>query len=330
MKQTRFIIFLFLVFSIKTVALSFNNFHLVLNASDTLRRDTLLKITANPKQGFNFDYFLFLPKGTHLNDSTFLMVETNNNGTNDTMAYHEKGARHCARRSGVGNFVSRKLKLPFLVPVFPRSATHWQYYTHALDRDALLARDWGIARLDLQLLAMIADARKKLSTFNIVLKKKFFITGFSASGSFANRFAALHPEEIQATASGGINAMAILPLNAIQNKKLNYPLGLNDFKKITGKEANVEAFRKLPMLLYMGESDDNDAVQFDDAYSKKERAMVYKYMGKRSMPDRWKFMKEIYEANKINAEFRTYEKIGHGTDLRINNDLVNFFRYHMN
>ena len=77
----------------------------------------------------------------------------------------------------------------------------------------------------------------------------------------------------------------------------------------------------------MGASDNNDAVEFDDAYSKEERNIVYTLMGKQLVPQRWDFVRQIYLDNKIKADFRTYPQVGHGTDLLINNDLVEFFRH---
>jgi hypothetical protein len=80
----------------------------------------------------------------------------------------------------------------------------------------------------------------------------------------------------------------------------------------------------------MGAQDDNDAVAFDDAYSKEDRELVFRLMGKQLVPQRWSFMESVYRAQGINAEFRTYPNIGHGTDRKINNDLVEYFRKHMN
>lgn len=296
---------------------------------DTLARDTVIRFYARPDLGFNFSYLIYLPKGLQRHRSNYLLVETTNTGVNDSMEHHEKGARYAAARSSVGNYIARKLKLPLLVPIFPRSATNWMYYTHALDRDAFLSKEFGIERLDLQLLAMIGDAKDKLSGDWLPLKDKFFITGFSASGTFANRFSLLHPEKIAATASGGINAIAILPIAQLSGKDLDYPLGIADVEKITGRKVNLKAFRQLPKMLYMGEKDDNDAAAYDDGYSKEERELVYELMGKQMIPQRWEFVQLIYRQNKIQADFRTYPNMGHGTDLKINTDLVEFFRKYM-
>ncbi|WP_242928629.1 hypothetical protein [Pontibacter vulgaris] len=288
--------------------------------------DTLMKFEARPAAGFNFAYLVYLPKGTKSQSQNYLMVETNNSGLNDSIEFHERGARYAASKSGVANYVSKKLQIPLLIPIFPRSETNWQYYTHALDRDVILSKGSDIERLDLQLLAMIGDARKQLAKQGYPLKEKFFITGFSASGTFANRFSILHPELIQATASGGINAMPILPVSEIEGQPLNYPLGIADLQQITGKPVNMKAFSNLPKILYMGALDDNDAVAFDDAYSQEDREIVYRLMGRQLVPQRWQFVEKVYLKSGVQADFRTYQNIGHGTDLKINDDLVEFFR----
>lgn len=294
------------------------------------QKDTLIKFAAKPQAGFYFEYLVLLPKGLQNEVTNYLMVETNNTGLNDTMAYHEKGARFAASRSGVAVYVAKKMQIPLLIPIFPRSQTNWTVYTHALDRDAFLSKGDSIERLDIQLLAMIEDAREQLAQQGYSLKDKFFMTGFSASGTFANRMSLLHPEKIQAVATGGINAIAILPVAKLQGKTLNYPLGTADIKKVTGKAVNLEAFKALPKLLYMGALDDNDAAAFDDGYSAEERALVYGLMGKQMIPQRWAFMEQQYKKAGIQAEFRTYPGIGHGTDLKILDDLVAYFKAHAN
>lgn len=289
-------------------------------------KDTLIKFPADPKAGFRFEYLVLLPRGIEKRKTTPLMVETNNTGLNDTLAYHEQGARRAASHSGVGVYVAKKLRLPFLVPIFPRSQTDWTVYTHALDRDAFLAKGVDYERLDLQLLAMVEDARRKLAAMGYPLEEKFLLTGFSASGIFATRLSLLHPTKIKAVATGGTNAIAILPVAQLDGKTLYYPLGLADVPQVTGRPVDLEAFRTLPKLLFMGAKDDNDAAAFRDGYSEEESALVYSLMGKQMIPKRWRFMEEQYRRAGVQADFRTYEHMGHGTDLKILDDLVAYFR----
>ncbi len=67
-------------------------------------------------------------------------------------------------------------------------------YTHSLDSDTLKNEEGKLVRIDLQLINMIEDAKSRLLERNIELEDKVFLTGFSASGSFTNRFTVLHPQ----------------------------------------------------------------------------------------------------------------------------------------
>ena len=199
----------------------------------------------NTENGFNFPYFLFIPDDMNPEDELALIVEPNNSGfvSDDFEKHIEKAKRTASREFYTGNYVARKLKYPLLVPVFPRPETDWKIYTHAFDRDVAHQKGNDLERIDLQLLAMVQDAKKKLAEQGFRLNKKFLMTGFSASGTFVNRFTAIHPEKVLAAAAGGLNGLLILPLENLENEPLNFPLGVNDFQKLFGKPFNAKAFK---------------------------------------------------------------------------------------
>jgi hypothetical protein len=290
--------------------------------------DSTYFFKANPKEGFNFGYYIYLPKGIDFNRTNTLLVESSNSGASDSLLDHLRNGKRAASKSSLGNYISRKLKIPFLVPVFPRSKTNWKIYTHAFDGDTFNQKNNNIERLDLQLLHMVENARKELMKMGIEVDNRFFMTGFSASGTFANRFSMLHPEKLKAVAAGGLNGLLIIPNKKIGNNELNFPIGIADVYSVTGKKTSLDKFRKLPQLWFMGEHDKNDAVLYDDGYSIKERALVYKVLGQEMMPTRWHNSIEIYEKCGIPAIMKTYENIGHGTDKRINDEITEFFRKH--
>ncbi len=279
----------------------------------------------NPKKGFQNDYILFIPKGTQLNKETFLLVEPNNTGkTSDSISIHEKYAIDLASVSSVGNNVATELKIPLLVPIFPRPSSQELIYTHALDRDVILEDSQELKRLDLQLLAMTDDAKSVLSSMSIVIDDKFFMNGFSASATFTNRFAFIHPEKIRALAIGGFNGELMLPNKEINNIKLNYPLGINDFSKLFHKRFDENQFKSIPQFIYMGKLDNNDAVQFDDAYSEIERNIINVNLGS-EVQNRYLKCQEIYNKNNVNATFKNYENVGHWTTSEMNLEVIKFF-----
>ncbi len=293
--------------------------------TEVFKKDSLIVIQSNPAQGFFNDYLLFIPKGTKLNRKTFLLVEPNNTGKlSDSMEVHKQHAVFLASKSSVGNNVATELRIPLLVPVFPRPASKPLTYTHALDRDVMLENTPELKRPDLQLLEMINDARKVLSNLNIHVEDKFLMSGFSASATFINRFSFLHPDKIQALAIGGFNGELMFPQKEIGEVKLNYPIGINDFEALFQQTFNLESFKSIPQYIYMGALDDNDAVQFDDAYSKKERKIINKNIGA-TVQKRYLECQKVYMDAGINVNFKTYEKVGHWTTSEMNLAVIKFF-----
>jgi hypothetical protein len=291
----------------------------------TIKSDSLIVIAKNPEKGFYHDYILFIPKGTPAGVKIFLLVEPNNTGKiTDSIEVHKKAAIHLASVSSAGNNISTELKIPLLVPVFPRPASQPLMYTHALDRDVMTESKPELKRLDLQLLEMINDAGSILLSMNIRIEQKVLMSGFSASATFTNRFSFIHPGKIKALAIGGFNGELLLPQRKINKVQLNYPIGINDFSKLFGGSFDTGAYRQIPQFIYMGRLDENDAVQFDDAYSKKERQIINKHIG-RKVQERYLACQRIYSVNNINAVFKTYEDVGHWTTSAMNLEVIKFF-----
>ena len=289
-------------------------------------RDTIILVAADPSQGFNFPYYLRIPKGLNTQVKQHLLVETNNTGNNDTLAYHIRETRKQVVRNSLGSNLCEYLKVPFLMPVFPRPSTQWKLYTHALDRETMQIKSGELRRLDQQLVAMTKNAATKLSHLGISSHDKIIINGFSASGTFANRFTLLHPEAVAAVACGGINGIVTLPVSSLSGQKLDYPLGLNDIKKISGRHFNDSAYKKVPQYIYMGAKDSNDAVEYEDAYVKKERELVHSVIAKNMLPDRFEKCRTVYESSGALATFKTYPNIGHETDREVFFDVGKFFK----
>lgn len=291
----------------------------------TKLNDSLYLVQKQPQKGFHWEYLLYIPKNTNRNKPQFLLVEPNNTGfTSDTIDVHKQHAISLASKNSIGNNIASMLKIPLLVPIFPRPSSNPLLYTHALDRDAILNTSPELKRLDIQLLAMITDAKSILNDLDIIIKPKIFMNGFSASATFSNRFSFLHPEKIAALAIGGFNGALMLPQKSIDKKALNYPLGLNDFELLFKTPFHVEAFQKIPQFIYMGALDTNDAVQFDDAYSLEERNLVNTHIGATVNP-RFKKCMSIYKKHFNHIQFKQYENVGHWTTSAINMEIITFF-----
>jgi hypothetical protein len=292
----------------------------------------LILTQANPARGFNYSYFLFIPDGTPSDEGLTLIVEPGNSGfaDDDYDRHLEKGRRTASLDFYIGNYVARNLNCPLLVPVFPRPESEWIIYTHIYDRDVATQKDNSLERIDLQLLAMVEHAQDRLRGKGYGTREQILMTGFSASGSFVNRFTAIHPGRVMAAAAGGTSGLLICPVDTLDGFPLGFPLGTDDFTALFGRQFDAVTFSRTPQYYYIGELDTNDAVPFEDGYDQYERHLVFELLGKEIHPDRWKNCMKIYRENNIKAQFRTYDETGHEITDDIREDVLKFFREQLN
>jgi len=291
-----------------------------------------VKIEAQPKRGFSYPYYLYVPpalrdpqkrKQTH----TLLVIPNNTGEISDDLSVHE--AKVKKNMKNLNLFLASKLGVAVLMPVFPRPATDWQLYTHALDRDSMLTDKKDYHRFDLQLVAMIDDARGKLKSEKLKTDKRVLINGYSASGMFANRFTFLHPKRVKAAAIGSPGGWAIAPVNSHKEKTLRYPIGTGDFKLVAGKSFDNKNLRKVPLFIFLGDKDTNDSVVFGDGYDAEDKDLVFEIFGKTPV-ERWETSKSLYRENELNATFKLYSNIGHTVTDEMIKDILEFFSKYVN
>ena len=210
-------------------------------------------VKANPEKGFHFPYLLKTSKKTV--DANYIVVESNNTGSNNSI----KGMTSKAKKSlswVLGSSISKKLNYPMLMPVFPFGTMQSKYYFPQLDSDVLKIDKDKYRRIDLQLIAMIDDAREKLlKENNQNINEKVIMAGFSSSSLFSARFTFLHPDRVSVAIGGGIGGLLPVPTDKINGIDAIYPIGTYDFEKITGKKFDLEEFKKTPQFYYQGTKD---------------------------------------------------------------------------
>jgi hypothetical protein len=287
--------------------------------------DVVLKIGADPARGFYWDYYLFVPRTVKANPKIHLLVETNNTGTvSDDIQVHDQAAKILIER-GAPNTIARNLDVPLLVPVFPRPLAFGNTYTHALDRDTLLVKDGNLKRIDLQLIAMIRDAREILTKQGLPMEEKVFMHGFSASGNFLTRFPMMHPQVVKAFAAGGINSIPTFPVSQWKGQNLRYPVGIADLKEITGIEFNMAEYKQVAQYMYMGYLDKNDTTLFRDAYELEDANLIRSLIGE-DMMLRWQVSQDIFKELGIPAQFVTYNGTSHKIRTEMIDDIIKFFK----
>ena len=100
-------------------------------------------------------------------------------------------------------------------------------------------------RFDRVLLAMVEEVAQRYP----VDPERFYLHGFSGGGQFAHRFGYLHPERLARLSIGAPGRITRL------DDTLPWWLGTADFEKRFGRAIDLDALRRVPVLMVAGEDD---------------------------------------------------------------------------
>lgn len=276
---------------------------------------------AAPARGFHWPYFLYVPKAPR---SGHLLVVPNNTGYTTDDVEMIRAASTCEVRRQAA--LADALGAPLLVPLFPRPPIGGDedLYLHALTRAALQTEAPAFRRVDLQLLAMADDARAVLAARGITVDARLLLRGFSASGSFVNRFAVLHPSRVLAVACGSPGGWPIAPVEKADGKTLPYPVGVADVRALVGRPVDERALKAVAWLFLLGDKDANDAVIYRDSFSKADEDLVFRLFGPTPV-SRWKGAEGLYQKAGLDARFVLYPGVGHEVTPEMDADVAKFF-----
>jgi poly(3-hydroxybutyrate) depolymerase len=105
--------------------------------------------------------------------------------------------------------------------------------------------DYQGIRYDHALLAMVGEVAERYP----VDAGKFYLHGFSGGGQFAHRFFYLHPDRLAGVSIGAPGRITRL------DDTLPWWLGTADFEKTFGQPIDVDALRRVPVLMVVGDQD---------------------------------------------------------------------------
>lgn len=333
------------------VALDYEN----ITTITKLPKDRYRLIPADPSKGFHWDYLLFTPD--KVTENHILVIPNNSGSISDNLHFHKEKAKQLILWKSK---LAEELGVPLLVPIFPRSKDN--LYTHALDRGTILTEAHDLKRLDLQLIAMLKDAKTRLSQQGIQLDDKILMSGFSASGDFTDRFTFLHPDIIKAASIGGCDLM--LPYKELAGENLPYPLGIYDYEAILGRKFDLNSFKEVFRYLYKGSMDEGGWVRLEkngeagrytwkEYYDTKEKPQLMEVLKEQRSPiyvdgeltnmdekqimfrvhngkilvDRFLSTQDIFKKLKLERSvFVVYDGVGHEITNEIEKDELEFFR----
>jgi pimeloyl-ACP methyl ester carboxylesterase len=286
---------------------------------------------ADPAHGFAWPYLLVAarpaaPDAHGAAGPTTLLVVPPNTGfaTDDLDLLRASTTCYVADQLAV----AERLGTPIVAPLFPRPALPsppGNLYLHALSRASLEVRDARLARVDLQLIAMLDDARQRLATADHPVQPRVLLIGHSAAGMFVSRFAVLHPDRVLAAAVSSPGGWPLAPVASAQGEALPYPVGIADVAALTGAPVDLAALRRVRWLFVLGGADRNDSVTDRDSFSAADEALVMRRFGK-TPAERWDAARRLSDAAGLPAQFRLYRGVGHEMSPAMKADIEALFR----
>lgn len=176
-----------------------------------------------------FSYHTYVPRSVYEKPSRTYRIMSFIHGTGRTIE---------AYRNLFSEFADRR-DLILIFPMFPGGL---------MDQDdfnsyKLLAYQ-GV-RYDSIFLSMVDEMAERFP----IDKRKLFLYGWSGGAQFVHRFLYVHPERVAAAAIGGPGRITYL------DSENDYYWGTKNFKEVFDKELDLEAIKKVPVKLMIGEND---------------------------------------------------------------------------
>lgn len=325
---------------------------------------TVVRIPAMPDKGFNFDFLVAVRTHDDIrnsNEKKHIFLEMINTGSVKSRTEFEAGIDY--NRIMGSSYISYNtafdLGMPVVYPLIPRlqhsintpETGRATFYMHSLDRDSMYYKEvvsgdmYGSSvgndladqivksgygkndfdDIDEQILAMVDYAREYLAANDVKTEEKVFISGYSASGSFTERFTALHPDRVRASAAGGSGDDFIMPVETLKGKDLMYPVGVSDYNKMTDRTFDMASYNNVAKIVYMGKDDENNVVPFGDCYGDDERDIIIDLWGEAVLPRALAMFKD-YETTDDKALFLLDVGVEHGISNEMRDYVVEFFR----
>jgi hypothetical protein len=276
------------------------------------------RIDANPEAGFHSPYFLYTPETP---DSA---TDSVNNSLERPLLVqvHPWGDfedRVSNARNGIQNGVLRADRMNCPALLAPLTFNIEGAFLRRDDPDPRQER------VDLQLLAMIDDAKSRLSGGAYTVADQIHCGGGSSAGVFMDAFAALHPGHVNVFSSGA-NGIAFLPFEQLSDdfptfgnpgqQTVPWPLGAGEVDELANKEFDRDAWMEIDQFRWIG-AEDQDPENPDNYVHKLYRGsdeidqLVEEIFGTLQVDHRFETSRQIYNHLEVPATFTVFEGAGH-------------------
>lgn len=219
---------------------------------------------------------------------------------------------------------AREFQVPLVLVAIPRVA---RLYVSSLHLGTFTTNEEMFQRPDLKFIDAVWNQYiPMLRKANLAVDDRVAMMGFSNTGTFAYRFAILHPEKVEAMWLGAFTP-APLPTGEYNGRAIDYPLGVRNLESLTGKPFEIPSFKTIPQFIVVGENDtlfQNDILCCNDIFSTEdEKNFIRQNLGDTN-PKRLKKFQEILISMGVNSQFKSYPGVGHETPPTMMREGFNF------
>lgn len=267
---------------------------------------TVYKIIQNESRGYNIDAYLTVPEEVL---HPYIIVSPYK--TNKISPYKEKDEaiyKKAINYSGSWQSnVFNETKAIGLYLVIPETRNDIRHL--ALDPEILIIRD-KFTHIERQVAAILTDTIKYVKeNLNLEIKDRVDMIGYSGEANFVTRFSLFYPELMHSACAGGGSWAPALPVSRLYGEILNYPLGISNFKRYSGKTFNLEKWKNINFYIDMGNLDGRGSYY----YGRIKELNKFKNikLTNNHFKEIWEDFCDVYIKSTTRAQMVTYQTEGH-------------------
>ena len=273
-----------------------------------------------------YDWFSYIPNSLNLSEKNYIWI-TGLHGnliTDDYQQIVDETRSQIEWRTRL----AEKYKLVIITPVIPRPETNNVYVVSIPHYVFLSDTPSFLQRPDEKLNLMIDVLLQELRDEGVMMHDKVFIDGFSAGGMFAQRYALLQPDRVQAMAAGQCGGAITLPVADYDSEKLQWPVGISDYSLLLGRDFDFESYKKIPQFIYIGDLDNNNSTLWGTGEMWRTQEQLDFLNNTFGDTDPIRIQNEVAYLNGngfSNIRFKMYPNVPHQMTEQSINDVMSFF-----
>jgi predicted esterase len=224
-----------------------------------------ISVFHNRDEKTKFPWFSYIPKDIKSGEQLFILVDAGHGQWPCTQSESTASVKQAINEHSK---YAEQWTYALLFPAIPRDCSKGDTWSYSFSEFDV----WGTHldssiftgdpeshnyRFDQRVIEMINELKSELIQDGYMVDDKVFLLGYSTGGNFANRFALLHPEIVNAVGAGGLSGIISLPINELNGRKYIWYNGIANFEELLNKPFNEKSCSSIAHFYFWGENDES-------------------------------------------------------------------------